>query len=66
MPEFRVDVLCRECGRRRTCQAHVGPGSCAAPGDTRGFVIDHVEITLLGDCPACLARTLRGNVPTAG
>ena len=32
----------------------------------RGFVIDQVEITLFGHCPACVAKALRGDVPTAG
>ena len=66
MPEPRVEVLCRACGRRRYCQPDVRTVSCATPDDTRGFVIDQVEITLFGQCPTCVAKALRGDVPTAG
>ena len=65
MPESRVDVLCRECGSRRTVQPHVQPVPCATPDDTRGFMIDHVEVTLLGRCPVCRAMGFRHDEPTA-
>ncbi|EWT01212.1 hypothetical protein N865_11140 [Intrasporangium oryzae NRRL B-24470] len=65
--QSRLEMLrCRECGERRCIESSGQPPRCLPPGDGSGFVIEHVEVTVLGRCPSCVARRAGDHVPEAG
>jgi len=61
-------VCCRECGARRPVEPTSAWEPCRASDlvAAHGFVIEHIEVTFLGRCPACLTAPARDEVSEAG
>lgn len=58
--ELRVDdnhhhLVCRSCGAIADVDCAVRQRPCLHPSETQDFVIDEVEVTYWGFCPACSA-----------
>lgn len=57
--DSRVDdhhhAICRTCGRIEDVDARVRTAAAVAAAEARGFVVDHAEVQLSGQCAACAA-----------
>lgn len=46
-------VICRRCGAITDVDCATGAAPCLEGSDDHGFVVDEVEVTYWGMCPAC-------------
>jgi len=57
--DSRVDdhhhAICRTCGRIEDIDARVRTAAAVAAAEAHGFVVDHGEVQLSGQCAACAA-----------
>jgi Fe2+ or Zn2+ uptake regulation protein len=53
MGELVAELMCRECGGRVSAVGLRGSPPCAHPANTLGFIVERVEVTFGGMCPAC-------------
>ena len=48
-----AELMCRECGSRLSAGGLKGSPPCAHPVSALGFIVERVEVTFGGMCPAC-------------
>jgi Fur family transcriptional regulator, stress-responsive regulator len=59
-------IVCRACGTTVDVDCAVGKRPCLTPSETRGYVLDEVEVTFWGLCPDCRSRTVDSPPPIPG